>query len=281
MNSNSASYAIAQKSGSNFFPSFRFLPLEQREALSAVYAFCRLVDDEVDQATDEKRARQQLHQWKGRLLACYRGPLNEEFPFLRELRQAIERFEISEKYFLDLLTGVEMDLSKKRYETFRDLEIYCYHVAGTVGLMCNQIFGGRSEAHGHYARLLGTALQLTNIIRDVGQDLQSGRIYLPLEDLSLFGYSQKELEGRIQNERFIRLMEFQSARTHGFFQEARNALSCRERKGVVPAEMMRSFYEALLKKIERKRFPVLRKKVSLSPSEKGFLLARVWLGSLL
>src|SRR3989338_3348687 len=177
--SNSYSEEVAKKSGSNFYPAFFFLSKEERAALSSIYAFSRLVVDAVDHAVNLEKAKSELSEWKDFLDRCYESNKIPGHPLYPEMKETIERYKISKKYFEDLLRGVEMDLTKKRYESFSELETYCYHVAGTVGLLCNQIFGRPTEAHHSYAISLGTAFQLTNIIRDVGLDLERDRVYLP------------------------------------------------------------------------------------------------------
>ncbi|MBI2981275.1 MAG: phytoene/squalene synthase family protein, partial [Deltaproteobacteria bacterium] len=200
---------IAKKSRSNFYPAFFFLPPEQRDGLCAVYAFSRLVDDAVDEAASAEKARSEISLWRRRLGSCYNGPLEDSHPLLPELSHVIGRFEIPQSIFEDLLTGVEMDLVKTRYENFSELEKYCYHVAGTIGLLCNRIFGGSGDDHRRYALSLGTAFQLTNILRDIGGDLDKGRLYLPLEEMRRFSCRLEEIERRIQNRAFDELMKFQ------------------------------------------------------------------------
>lgn len=276
MNSLSYSEEIARTSRSNFYPAFLFLPEEKRRALSAVYAFSRLVDDAVDRVEGVEEARRKVDLWKEWLGLCYETASPEGHPLLPDLAQTIRRHEIPRKLFLDLIRGVEMDLSNRSYKTFADLEVYCYHVAGSVGLICNCIFGGNSEAYSRYAVLLGTAFQLTNILRDIGNDLKRDRIYLPLEDLERFSYTTAELRNGIQDERFLRLMQFEVSRVARYFEEARSSLPDRERGHLVPAEVMTRFYEGLLRKIEQRGFPSLHETVSLSAWSKGWILCSSW-----
>jgi 15-cis-phytoene synthase len=270
---------VARTSRSNFYPAFRFLTPQRRDGLCAVYAFSRLVDDAVDQAINVERGKAEIALWRRRLLGCYEGGNAESHPLLPELRETIEHFEIPKEVFLDLLTGVEMDLTKRRYQTFAELEKYCYHVAGTVGLLCNQIFGAKTEVHREYAVLLGTAFQLTNILRDVGSDLERDRIYLPLEDLKRFSYPVSELEARVWNQSFFHLMQFESARARGYFEQAQLKLSEAAETEFLAAEVMRRFYSKILSKVVKKKFPVLRKKVSLNPLEKIAILTSTWVAS--
>jgi phytoene synthase len=265
---------IARRSGSNFYLSFFFLPRERRNGISAVYAFSRLVDDAVDEAKEEAQAREEIRLWRRRLHLCYNGAEAFDHPILPELKDAIGRFRIPKNYFLDLLTGVEMDLAKRRYETFRELETYCYHVAGTIGLLCNAVFGLDEERARRYAVLLGTAFQLTNILRDVGSDLERGRLYLPREELREFGVAESDLIERKVSPRFLQLMRFQAERAEGYFQKAFKTLPADERKKLLPAEIMAAVYRRLLEKLRRENFPVFEKKVSLSKPEKLWLVLK-------
>ncbi|HEX5036440.1 MAG TPA: presqualene diphosphate synthase HpnD [bacterium] len=276
---------VARKSGSNFYWSFFFLPKVKKNAIFAVYAFSRLVDDAVDEAADEAKARGEIALWRRRLAACYgEGSIDDaalSHPLLPELKQTVALFSIPRAYFDDLITGMEMDLAKKRYASFDELETYCYHVASTIGLLCNHLFGYRDEEAAHrYAVLLGKAFQLTNIIRDVGKDAKLGRIYLPKEDLDRFGVLENDvLEGRA-SENFRRLMGFEAERASDYFARAFAALPQAKRKKIVPAEMMAAFYQSLLKKTCEQNFPVFERKVSLSGLEKAALAAKTLVGAI-
>jgi 15-cis-phytoene synthase len=272
------SAGVARRSGSNFYWSFFFLPKAKRDAILVVYAFSRLVDDAVDEAPDESKAREEISLWRRRLAAAYgEGDLGDSVlahPLLPELRETVKAFSIPRPYFDDLLTGMEMDFSKKRYETFGELETYCYHVAGTIGLLCNHLFGYDEEAARRYAVLLGEAFQLTNIIRDVGRDARLGRIYLPSEELKRFGVSEADvLEGR-PSAAFYRLMNFEADRAADYFRKAFSELPPEKRRKIVPAEMMAAFYQSLLKKTREENFPVFEKKVGLSKFKKIALAAK-------
>ena len=271
---------IAGASGSNFYWSFFFLPRVKRNGILAIYAFSRLVDDAVDEAESAEKAREEIALWRRRLDLCYGqngGPRegDEAFhPVLPEVADAVQRFEMPRQYLEDLLIGVEMDLVKKRYETIAELEKYCYHVAGTVGLMCNRLFGYDDESARQYAILLGRAFQLTNILRDVGKDAKTGRIYLPREDLRKFSVEEKDLlEGR-SSDSFRRLMDFEAERAEKAFGQAFAKLSLKRRKKLLPAEMMSSFYRRILDKVRQENYPVFEKTVSLSRAEKLGLLAK-------
>lgn len=281
MSPSPASREITRQSGSNFAWSFFFLPRERRHGITTVYALCRLVDDAVDEAPDERTARAEVERWRRRLDSCFNGvtPKEAEDPLIvslmEELRETVRRFSIRRDPFEDLLKGVAMDLEHKRYATLGDLETYCYYVAGTIGLLCNAIFGVAGEEARTYALRLGTAFQMTNILRDVGSDAGRGRIYLPLEDLARFGVSEGEiLRGRMTPPLRC-LLEFQAERAKGYFEQAEALLPQGIRRRIVPAEMMRSFYQKILQKIVREGFPVLERKVTLTRAEKVGLLVKV------
>lgn len=237
-----------------------------------VYAFSRIVDDSVDEAQDPKIADLEIQSWRKRIHTCFNGG-SCDHPILPELKQTIERFQLPKTYFLDLLTGVEMDLHKKRYETFSELETYCYHVAGVIGLLCNRLFGLPGEEAERYAILLGTAFQLTNILRDVGGDARRGRIYIPREDLRRFAVAESDLLEGVGGDHFLELMHFEADRAEEFFRRAFQSLPDPKRKRILPAAIMTSFYQALLEKLRAEDFPVFEKKVSLSRPRKFRLVA--------
>ena len=271
---------ITNQSGSSFALSFYFLSKERRNGIRAVYAFSRLVDDAVDEAKNDDEARHQLALWRSWLESCYQKGLAAQapgifHPLLPELIDAIQRFKIPQSYFSDLLTGCEMDLAHKRYKTFAELEVYCYHVAGTIGLLCNQLFGFEGEKARQYALLLGTAFQLTNIIRDVGIDAKLGRIYIPQDEMGNFGVKESEiLSGRL-SPAFLDLMSYQAERAESYFQKASALLEPAEKKKILPAQIMAAFYHRILHKLVKQKFPVFKKKVSLSAVEKAGLAAKV------
>lgn len=267
----SFSRTVARRSGSNFYASFFFLPPSRREALMTVYAFSRIVDDSVDETADASEAEKEIQLWRRRIHLGSNGNLFH--PLLPELLEVIGRYDLPKNYFLDLLTGVEMDLNKKRYETFSELETYCYHVAGVVGLLCNRLFGLPGEEAKRYAILLGTAFQLTNILRDVGGDARRGRIYIPREDLRRFAVAESDLLDGIGGPRFLELMHFEADRAEEFFRRAFQALPDPKRQRILPAAIMTSFYQALLEKLRAEDFPVFKRKVSLSRLRKFRLVA--------
>lgn len=272
------SLSVARASGSNFTASFFFLPEEQRRGILTLYALARLVDDAVDEAADPATALAQIKSWREFLAACYSpNGHSSSHPLFPELRETIQRFEIPTGYFEDLFRGVEMDLEKKRYESFEELKVYCYHVAGTIGLLCNQVFGRRDSAGRDFAVALGTAFQLTNILRDIGSDARRGRIYLPLEDLRGFYCTEHAILTGQRERGFDDLVHFEAKRAWGLFREAEGILSAKERRNLIAAKMMSSVYQKLLKKLERENFPVFEKKVSLSKLEKGLVLLKAFL----
>lgn len=272
---------IARRSRSNFYWSFFFLPRAKKNALFAVYAFSRLVDDAVDEAPGEAQARDEIARWKEWLADAYEGR-TEGHPLLPELADAVRRFAIPRGYFEDLLSGMEMDLTKRRYRTFEELEVYCYHVAGTIGLLCNHLFGfPEDEDAKTYAVLLGKAFQMTNILRDVAKDAGLGRIYLPGEELARYRISEADiLKGKGPlNGSFLDLMQFEADRAEGFFQKAYAALPEAKRRKILPAEMMAAFYHTILKKMREEGFPVFERKVSLTAPEKLGLVAKALIGT--
>jgi 15-cis-phytoene synthase len=256
--------AAAAYRSSNFAPAFFSLPAKRRQALGAVYAFCRLMDDAVDTADNGPAAQERLAQWRD-LLATGRGaPAQDaDAAVWAGLDAALRDYPINRKHLLGLIDGVEMDLVQRRYATFEDLKRYCYGVASTVGLACLPIFGLEETAHAAFAIDLGTAVQLTNILRDVQADAASGRIYLPQEDLERFGYSEADLNASVYNENFVRLMAFQASRARGFYMSALQNLPADSRRQARPALIMAALYRSLLARLEQTRFRVFGGRVAL------------------
>ena len=275
MNVNAAK--ITRQSKSNLALAFVSLSRERRQDITIFYAFCRVIDDiadDVDLSAEEKRRR--LAKWRKWL----RSAPPDEPPLALDLRSLIDKYSLSHGMLEEIIAGVEMDLSISRYATFDDLRVYCYRVASAVGLVSIEIFGYRNPACKEYAIQLGLALQMTNIIRDVGKDLQDGRIYLPREDLARFDYSETELQDRKYNERFVRLMEFEAARARQFFTHAAALLPREDRRSMVAAEIMGSVYRGLLRQMERDRFRVFEKEYRLNKLEKAGRIAAHLLKSL-
>jgi phytoene synthase len=259
----------------NFYYSFSVLPKYKREAISTVYAFCRYTDDLVDEEPDQTRKLARLRKWRMELGKALRG--TSPLPLLNQLSATARKFNIPVDHFYDLIRGVEMDLAKTRYETFEELLEYCYLVASTVGLMCRQIFGYRNESTREYAINLGVALQLTNIIRDVKDDARKGRIYLPLEDLCRFGYTEDDLLHARYTPEFINLMRFECERAKSYFEAARKALQDEDKHYFFAARIMWSIYAHILRRIELSQYKVFDRRISISRPLKLLITLRYWL----
>lgn len=276
----------------NFYYSFVFLPREKRQAMEAVYAFARRADDAVDSGLTPQEASHQIDLCRAKLDACYRDPLPAEIDLPKgphvdasgeALREAVRRFKIPRKYFEDLILGLEMDLQmdsgNRRYGTFDDLAVYCYRVAGTIGLIAIEIFGYQNPEAREYALNLGQALQLVNIIRDVQSDARRGRVYLPSEDLERFGVDKNGLAGGECSSAFVELMQFECDRARERFKAARAKLAKEDRRAMIAAEIMAAIYWRLLKRIESRAYNVFGKRVSLSRPEKLWTALSVYLGA--
>jgi 15-cis-phytoene synthase len=268
---------ITRQSKSNLALAFVSLGRERRQDITIFYAFCRIIDDiadDFDLIAEEKKRR--LAQWRGWL----RSATPDEPSLARDLRSLIDKYSLAPGMLEEIIAGVEMDLSTSRYATFDELGVYCYRVASAVGLVSIEIFGYRNPACKEYAIQLGLALQMTNIIRDVGKDLRDGRIYLPREDLARFDYSETELQDRQYNERFVRLIEFEAARARQFFSRAAAVLPREDRQSMVAAEIMGSVYRGLLRQMELDKFRVFDKEYRLNKLEKAGRIAAQLLKSL-
>lgn len=266
---------ITKTSNTSFYYSFAVLPKHKREAISAVYAFCRYTDDIVDEGTDQGRKVVLLRKWRMELGQALRG--SSTFPLLNQLSATARKFNIPVDHFYDLIRGMEMDLGKTRYETFEELREYCYLVASTVGLMCRQIFGYKNESTREYAINLGIALQLTNILRDVKDDAKRGRIYLPREDLRQFGYTEEDLLAGRYTPAFVDLMRFECERARQYFDAARNALKDEDKYYFFAARIMWSIYAHLLRRIERSNYDVFGHRIALPRVLKLLIAFRYWL----
>ena len=266
---------ITKSSNTSFYYSFAVLPKHKREAISAVYAFCRYTDDIVDEGTDQRRKVVLLRKWRMELGQALRG--SSTFPLLNQMSGTARKFNIPVDHFYDLIRGMEMDLGKTRYETFEELHEYCYLVASTVGLMCRQIFGYKNESTREYAINLGIALQLTNILRDVKDDGKRGRIYLPREDLRRFGYAEEDLLAGLHTPAFVNLMRFECERARRYFDAARNALKDEDKYYFFAARIMWSIYAHLLRRIERSNYNVFGHRIALPRFLKLLIAFRYWL----
>jgi phytoene synthase len=252
---------ITRESKSNLALAFISLGRERRRDITTFYAFCRVIDDiadDVDLGVDEKKRK--LDFWRDSLRKA--GP--DQSSLAPDIRSLIKKYSLQPEMLEEIIAGVEMDLTTVRYATFEELRVYCYRVASAVGLVSIEIFGYRNPACKEYAVQLGFALQMTNIIRDVGKDLSQGRIYLPREDLARFNYSEADLQDRQYNDRFVQLMEFEENRAEDFFARASALLPPEDRKSMVAAEIMASVYHALLRQMKVDRFRVFKKKYGLT-----------------
>jgi phytoene synthase len=257
---------ITRESKSNLALAFVALGRERREDITIFYAFCRVIDDIAD-STDLSI------QEKARDLTAWRGWLRKGTPaepaLAGDVRDLIPKYSLAPEMLEEIIDGVEMDLSNVRYNSFEELRLYCYRVASAVGLVSIEIFGYRNPACREYAIQLGLALQMTNIIRDVGKDLSNGRVYLPQDDLARCGYREEDLRLKKYNEPFVRLMEFEAARAEEFFARAASLLPREDRRSMVAAEIMRSVYHALLRRMKADRFRVFEKEYRLTRLEKS------------
>ena len=267
----------AAGSGSSFYYAFLFLPPERRRAITALYAFCREVDDAVDESTDAQLAHAKLAWWRQEIAGLFAG--NPQHPVTRALQPALAPFGITAERLDEIIDGMEMDLTQTRYLDFVGLERYCYHVAGVVGLLAAGIFGYRNPRTLEYARNLGTAFQLTNIIRDVGEDARKNRIYLPLEDLQKFGVTAADLLSARHSGAFVELMKFQAGRARTYYDKAMAVLPAADRRAQRPGLIMAAIYRELLAEIEREGFKVLTQRTSLTPLRKLWLAWKTWVGA--
>ena len=264
----------AAASGSSFYYSFLFLPLEQRRAITALYAFCREVDDVVDDSPDAQLAATKLAWWRvevGNLFAD-----KPQHPVTRALLPAVGKYSLPQEKLLEIIDGMEMDLRQSRYLDWPALEAYCYRVAGVVGLLAARIFGYREERTLEYARRLGIAFQLTNIIRDVGEDARKNRIYLPMDELKRFGVPASDLLQARNTPAFQELMRFEAERARSQYAAAMAALPAADRRAQRPGLVMAAIYRALLAEIERDGFRVLSQRTSLTPLRKFWIAWKTW-----
>jgi phytoene synthase len=271
----SLSSQVTRKSRSNFFFAFLALPKHRRDALYAVYAFCRTVDDIADLGTDQAAQRAGLARWRADIARCYEGG-TPEHPIARQLATAVRQFHLPRVALEAIIEGCEMDLTQTTYETAEDLSPYCYRVASAVGLCCIEIFGYTDPRARAYAVSLGMALQLTNIIRDVGVDARAGRVYVPQADLRRFGVTGDDLRAGRYGESFVALMTHQAARARAFYADARAAFPAVDTRALVPAEIMGRIYYALLQEIEARRFRVFDARVTLPARRKAAIALRCW-----
>ncbi|HEX6210473.1 MAG TPA: presqualene diphosphate synthase HpnD [Methylomirabilota bacterium] len=270
------SAALTRRSRSNFYYAFLTLPRARRAALYAVYAFCRTVDDVADLGTDRAVQHADLARWREDVARCFQPGPPPEHPIARQLAAAVRAYPIPRAALEAIIDGCEMDLDRVRFATAEDLYPYCYRVASAVGLCCIEIFGYTDPRAREYAVHLGTALQLTNILRDVGADARDGRVYLPQEDLATFGVSEDDLVAARYGERFVRLMEHQAARARHFYAAAAKAYPVADARSLIAAEIMGGIYHALLEEIEARRFQVFGERITLPARRKVAIALRRW-----
>lgn len=265
----------AAKSGSSFYYSFRFLSEDRRRAITALYAFCREVDDVVDETREEQVARMTLNWWRGELAALYTGAPTH--PVTRALQPHVQAMDLPQGLFGEIIDGMEMDLDQARYATFADLQRYCHRVAGVVGQLSARIFGHTDPRTLDYAHDLGIAFQLTNIVRDVGEDARRGRIYLPVDELQRFGVPAADVLAYRESEAFGRLMTFQIERAEQWYVQALAQLPAADRKSQRVGLAMAAIYRATLDEIRRDGpARVLNQHLSLTPLRKLWLAWKTW-----
>lgn len=259
----------AAQSGSSFYYSFLFLTPDRRRAITALYAFCREVDDTVDECTDVMIARTKLVWWRKEVGAMMAG--EPTHPVTKALQPHMAVYALDSEHLLAIIDGMEMDLDQNRYLDFIGLQKYCWHVASVVGILSAKIFGATSPKTLEYAEKLGLAFQLTNIIRDVGEDARKGRIYLPVNELQQFNVTAADILNARHSENFEQLMQFQAARAQKLYDEAFALLPREDRRAQRPGLIMAAIYRAVLNEVERDGFHVLNQRISLTPIRKLWL----------
>jgi len=265
----------AAASGSSFYYSFLFLPPERRRAITALYAFCREVDDTVDECTDESIARIKLAWWRTEISNMYAG--KQTHPVTQALQPHLTAYNLQEKHIQAIIDGMEMDLNQTRYLDYTALSKYCWHVASVVGILSASIFGATRPETLEYAEKLGHAFQLTNIIRDVGEDARKGRIYLPINELQQFNVTAADLLNARHTENFEKLMAFQAERAQKVYDEAFALLPKEDRRAQRPGLIMSSIYRTLLDEVQADGFHVLTQRISLTPIRKLWLAWKTYI----
>ncbi|MDX8385708.1 MAG: presqualene diphosphate synthase HpnD [Gallionella sp.] len=264
-----------KQSGSSFYYSFMFLPKEKRRAITALYAFCREVDDVVDECSDAGVARTTLTWWRMQVADIYDG--KPQHPVAQALVPIVKQFNMAQEHLLEIIDGMEMDLDQPRYPDFKSLQLYCYRVASVVGLLAAEIFGYTDRQTQKYAHDLGIAFQLTNIIRDVGEDARRGRLYLPMDELQQFGVTASDILNANETENFQKLMAFQIERAQRYYQQALAQLPAVDRKSQRTGLIMAAIYRATLDEVVSSGCHVLKERVSLGSMYKLRLAFTAWL----
>ena len=264
-------------SGSSFYYSFLFLPPHRRQAIMALYAFCREVDDVVDECQDLSIASTKLAWWRHELTHLEAG--QPQHPVTQALLVARESFSLPTEQMIEIIDGMEMDLQQSRYLDFKGLSLYCYRVASVVGLLAAEIFGYEDRQTQKYAHDLGMAFQLTNIIRDVGEDARRGRIYIPMDELKQFNVPAADILNGVYSDNFVALMEFQAQRAEAYYASAFAQLPQQDRKTQRPGLIMAAIYRTLLDEIRREKFQVLHQRISLTPVRKIWIAWKTWIFS--
>ena len=264
----------AAKSGSSFYYSFLFLPPERRRAITALYAYCREVDDIADEVKDVGVARTKLAWWRTEVANLFAG--HPQHPVTRALQPFTAPYGLDAHRMNEIIDGMEMDLVQHRYADFEALQLYCHRVAGVVGQLSASIFGYTNPATLEYAENLGIAFQLTNIIRDVGEDARRDRVYLPADDLARFGLSAEDILARRGGEAFVKMMEFQADRAQSYYDLAFSKLAPEDRRSQRAGLIMSAIYGTLLNEIRADGFQVLEQRVALTPLRKLWIAWKTW-----
>ena len=263
---------ITSKSGSSFYYSFMFLPILKRRAITALYAFCREVDDVVDECMDETIAQRKLDWWRSEIANLFAG--QPQHPVTQALLPLLKDFNLAEEYFVEIIDGMEMDLNISRYQTFKDLNLYCYRAASVVGLLSAEIFGFKNRQTLAYANDLGMAFQLTNILRDVREDAERGRVYIPLDELEQFNVSIQDLSHPVTSDAIKALLSHQQQRAKDYYIKAFQQLPEEDRFSQRTGIIMAEIYQSLLDEIKQDDFRVLEHKIKLTPMRKFWLAWR-------
>ncbi len=271
---------ITRREAKNFYYAVVTLPQEKRKAIYAAYAFCRQCDDSVDEAASPEAKISALTDLQANLELAFQG--RPATPVFLALSDTADRYDIPQEYFSEIVRGVESDLVKTRYQDFEELREYCYRVASVVGLVCLQIFQYRDPAAREYAVDLGLAMQLTNIVRDVREDWNMGRVYLPQDEMARFGYTEEQLAAGIHNDAFAELLRFQGQRARSYFRSGFRLLPYLSRRSRACPAALGAIYSRVLDRIEASGYNVLgERRIALSGSEKARIAARAWMASML